>query len=47
MNAFFAEPIAQVAPREAKRKTLAERRALMNAEIPALAAAASESSEAA
>src|SRR5438105_6298552 len=47
MNAFFAEPIAQVAPREAKRKTLAERRALMNAEFPALAAAASESSEAA
>jgi len=47
LDALFAEPIAQVAPREAVPKTVAERRALLDAEITALAAAASDSSEAA
>jgi Myo-inositol-1-phosphate synthase len=47
MDALFAEPIAKVAPREARPKTLAERRARLDAEIPALAAEATSAVEAA
>jgi Myo-inositol-1-phosphate synthase len=47
LDALFAAPIAPVAPREARAKTLAERRARLDAEIPGLAAAASAASEAA
>jgi len=40
MDALFAAPIAPVSPREARSATLAERRARLRAEIPAVAAAA-------
>jgi len=47
MDALFAAPIASVAMHEARPPTLAERRARLAAEIPALAAAAAAAVEAA
>jgi hypothetical protein len=47
MDALFAEPISSVAPREARAPTLAERRARLAAELPALAAQAAAAVEAA
>jgi len=47
MNALFASPIASAAVHEARPPTLADRRARLGAEIPALAAAAAAAVEAA
>ncbi len=47
MDALFAAPIASVAVHEARPPTLAERRARLTAEMPALAAAAAAAVEAA
>jgi hypothetical protein len=47
MDALFAEPISSVAPHKARAPTLAERRARLAAELPALAAQAAAAVEAA
>jgi myo-inositol-1-phosphate synthase len=46
MDALFSAPILPVTPREAKRATVAERRARLAAELPVLAASAADSAAA-
>ena len=46
MDALFSAPILPVTPREARRATLAERRARLAAELPLLAASAADSAAA-